>query len=97
MAKKTPQKYSAAFKAQVPLATLQNQLTVVEIIEKLGVSKSMVYKWKDEFRLAKNRLVAIGNVSQVAYDLGFEYPQHFSRMFKKYTGITPKKYIEGIE
>lgn len=48
-------------------------------------------------RMAKNHLVAGGNVSQVAYDLGFEYPQHFSRMFKKYTGITPKQYIEGNE
>lgn len=49
MAKKTPKKYSASFKAQVALAALQNQLTVAEIIEKFGVSKSMVYKWKDEF------------------------------------------------
>lgn len=48
-------------------------------------------------RMAKNRLVATGNVSQVAYDLGFDYPQHFSRMFKNHTGITPKQYINGIE
>lgn len=44
-------------------------------------------------RMAKNRLVASGNISQVAYDLGFDYPQHFSRMFKKHTGMTPKQYI----
>lgn len=47
-------------------------------------------------RIAKNRLVSTGNVSQVAYDLGFEYPQHFTRMFKKHTGMTPKQYIAGI-
>lgn len=45
-------------------------------------------------RIAKNRLLASGNVSAVAYDLGFEYPQHFSRLFKKYTGKTPKQYIK---
>ncbi len=47
-------------------------------------------------RLAKNKLMACGNVSQVAYDLGFEYPQHFSRMFKKHTGMTPSQYLASI-
>ncbi|MCM1332698.1 MAG: helix-turn-helix domain-containing protein [Bacteroides sp.] len=47
-------------------------------------------------RIAKNKLTASGNVSQVAYDLGFEYPQHFSRMFKKHTGMTPTQYLANI-
>ena len=43
--------------------------------------------------VAKNRL-ASGNedVSLIAYDLGFEYPAHFSRMFKRATGQTPSEY-----
>lgn len=32
------------------------------------------------------------SISQVAYALGFQYPQHFVRFFKKYAGITPSEY-----
>lgn len=46
--------------------------------------------------LIKNRLVAGETVSQIAYDLGFEYPQHLSRMFKKTVGCTPKEYVVEI-
>lgn len=31
-------------------------------------------------------------VSEIAGELGFKYPQHFSRMFKSETGYTPKEY-----
>jgi AraC-like DNA-binding protein len=31
-------------------------------------------------------------VSEIAYQLGFEYPQHFSRLFKLRTGMTPNEY-----
>lgn len=31
-------------------------------------------------------------MSQIAYDLGFQYPQHFSRMFKRIAGCTPNEY-----
>ena len=31
-------------------------------------------------------------VSEIAYQLGFEYPQHFSRLFKSRTGRTPNEY-----
>lgn len=46
-------------------------------------------------RMAKNRLTAGDGVSQVAFHLGFNYPQHFTRMFKKHTGLTPKEYVAG--
>jgi AraC-like DNA-binding protein len=31
-------------------------------------------------------------VSEIAYELGFKYPQHFSRLFKNETGYTPNEY-----
>ena len=42
---------------------------------------------------AKNKLLgSTASVSEIAYDLGFEYPQHFSKLFKKQTGMSPVKY-----
>lgn len=32
------------------------------------------------------------SVSEVAYGLGFKYPQHFSRVFKQYVGMTPQEF-----
>ena len=45
---------------------------------------------------AKNLLLAPNaSISETAYKLGFEYPQYFSRLFKKKTGLSPKEYIEN--
>lgn len=42
---------------------------------------------------AKNILLNTDNsVSEVAYSLGFEYPQYFSKLFKQKTGQTPIEY-----
>lgn len=32
------------------------------------------------------------NISEIAYDLGFNYPHYFSRLFKQKTGKTPAQY-----
>ena len=32
------------------------------------------------------------SISEVAYDLGFKYPQHFTRLFKKVVGCSPNEY-----
>ncbi|WP_418173758.1 helix-turn-helix domain-containing protein, partial [Alistipes putredinis] len=31
-------------------------------------------------------------IGQVAYELGFQYPQHFVRFFKRHVGYTPREY-----
>ena len=43
--------------------------------------------------LAKEMLLGTAKtVSQIAYDLGFQYSQHFNRIFKKNVGYTPNEY-----
>jgi len=42
---------------------------------------------------AKNLLLGSDKtVGELAFDLGFEYPQYFSRLFKSKTGMTPVQY-----
>lgn len=43
--------------------------------------------------LAKDMLLGSEkSVSQIAYDLGFQYSQHFNRVFKRNTGLSPNEY-----
>ncbi|KIC94343.1 helix-turn-helix domain-containing protein [Flavihumibacter solisilvae] len=42
---------------------------------------------------AKEKIFEPGkSVSEVAYELGFKYPQHFTRLFKQRVGFTPNEY-----
>jgi AraC-like DNA-binding protein len=45
---------------------------------------------------AKNNLLnSTSTVSEVAYDLGFVYPQYFSKLFKSKTGMTPAEFRQS--
>ena len=46
---------------------------------------------------AKSLLVGGHSVTQVADELGFEYPQHFTRFFKKHAGLPPSKYVASLQ
>ncbi len=35
------------------------------------------------------------SISEISYELGFPYPQHFSRWFKKMVGGTPNEYRQN--
>lgn len=42
---------------------------------------------------AKNKLLNSKNsISEIGYSLGFDYPQHFSNLFKSKTGLSPSEY-----
>ena len=47
--------------------------------------------------VAKEKISVAGKpVSEIAYELGFKYPQHFSRVFKQHVGVTPLEYRSSL-
>jgi AraC-like DNA-binding protein len=47
--------------------------------------------------IAKHRLASTSeDVAIIEYDLGFEYPAHFSRMFKRIVGQSPSQFRSDI-
>lgn len=65
-----------------------------DVIKRISGETAGNYIRRAIIQESKNRLVSGLSISETAYDLGFEYPQHFSRMFKKSTGISPQEYIK---
>lgn len=42
---------------------------------------------------AKTRLLGSrDSISEIAYSLGFEHPQHFSKLFRSKTGMSPGEF-----
>ncbi|GAO43033.1 helix-turn-helix domain-containing protein [Flavihumibacter petaseus] len=43
--------------------------------------------------VAKEKIFDLNkSVSEISYELGFKYPQHFTRVFKQYVGVSPLEY-----
>ena len=64
-----------------------------DLIKKETGQTAQEYIQHHIIELSKERILdPLKNIGQVAYELGFQYPQHFTRMFKRTTGITPNEY-----
>jgi len=79
--------------------------------KELGMSRTHFYRklkaiinqhpteFMQTFRLKKAVLLFknnYGNISEVAYSIGFNSLTYFTRLFKKYHGMTPSEYIQQI-
>lgn len=87
------------------------RLTIKEISEYFNLSESKLrllfksemgetiqnYIIKRKVFEAKIMLKSNSTINEVALNLGFSDASHFSRTFKKYLGLTPKKYQQSLK
>jgi AraC-like DNA-binding protein len=64
-----------------------------DLIKKETGQAAKEYILNKTIDVAKNRVFESNKtVNEIAYELGFKYPQHFSRLFKQKVGFTPNEY-----
>jgi AraC family transcriptional activator of pobA len=64
-----------------------------DLIKKETGISALEYIQAKVIDVAKEKIFNIDkSISEISYELGFKYPQHFSRLFKQKTGTTPIEY-----
>lgn len=64
-----------------------------DLLKKETGSTALRFIHDKAMEIAKTELVSTDStVNEIAYNLGFQYPQHFTRLFKKEVGCTPNEY-----
>lgn len=68
-----------------------------DLVKKETGKSAQEYIQLKMMNIAKDRILDISKpVSEIAYELGFKYPQHFTRMFKKNVGVSPSEYRNSL-
>lgn len=68
-----------------------------DLIKKETGKTAQEYIQSKVIDLAKERILNPSkSVGQVAYELGFKYPQHFTRLFKQWVGQSPNEYRSSL-
>lgn len=64
-----------------------------DLIKKETGRSAQEYIQNKTIDIAKDKIYDINkSINQIADEMGFKYPQHFSRLFKKKVGITPNEF-----
>lgn len=64
-----------------------------DLIKKETGKSPLEYIQSKVIDVAKERIFDINkSISEVSYELGFKYPQHFTRLFKQRVGVSPNEY-----
>lgn len=85
------------------------EFSAEDFAREMCISKSLLYKklksltgmsisdWENSYKIKKSlKLLAEGRmgVSDIAFSVGFNDPKYFSRVFRKFMGMTPSAYSE---
>lgn len=64
-----------------------------ELVKKETGKSAQEYIHAKVIEVAKEKVFdASKSISEVAYDMGFKYPQHFTRLFKQHVGQSPNEF-----
>ena len=69
-----------------------------DLIRKEAGKSAQDYIQNKVIGIAKERILSDihKSIAEISYELGFNYPQHFSRLFKNKIGMTPNEYKKNI-
>ena len=68
-----------------------------DLIKKESGKTAQEYIQAKIIDVAKEKIFDIDkHVNEIAYQLGFKYPQHFTRFFKQHVGVSPNEYRTGL-
>lgn len=69
-----------------------------DLIKKTTGRTPRAYIHNTIISIAKQKIYATDqSISEIAYQLGFSYPQHFMRLFKQQLGCTPTQYRSKLK
>lgn len=64
-----------------------------DLIKKETGATPMAHIQEKLIDLSKEKILDLNkSIAEVSWDLGFKYPQHFTRLFKQKVGLTPNEY-----
>ena len=64
-----------------------------DLVKKETGKSALEYIQAKVISLAKDRIFDRSkSISEIAYEMGYKYPQHFTRLFKQRVGISPQEY-----
>ena len=68
-----------------------------DLVKKETGKSAQEYIQDKVINVAKERVLdSSKSIGEIAYEIGFKYPSHFTRLFKQHVGHSPNEYRSSI-